>query len=110
MAKRVVIDPRGLEAVLRSTQALGALEQLTGTVADNARAIARAEAFDTGDYHDSIENVVGIEAGRATGRVIADDFKAVWIEDGTGPPAPTPPRAVLRRAAEKAGLRVVRGR
>ncbi len=40
------------------------------------------------------------------GRVHADDFKALWIEFGTGPGGPTQAFATLRLAAEAEGLDV----
>ncbi len=55
----------------------------------------------SGDYANSIHVVTGInEEGKAVARVVADDFKAGWIEKGTGPPGPTPASAPLRRGVE----------
>lgn len=56
----------------------------------------------SGDYADSIHVVTGInDDGKAVVRVLADDFKAGWIEKGTGPPGPTPAHAPLRTAVEQ---------
>lgn len=65
--------------------------------ADAAKRIARAEAFDTGDYHDSIEGVVVTEGNETSARVIAGDWKALLIELGT---TRRPATATLRKAAE----------
>ena len=55
----------------------------------------------SGDYINSIRVVTGInDDGKAVVRVLADDFKAGWIEKGTGPPGPTPAHAPLRKAVE----------
>lgn len=65
-------------------------------VADEARALA---PVDQGDYRAALR--------ADANRVIADDRKALWIEFGTGPPAPTPAYAPLRRAARRRGLQFV---
>ncbi len=54
-------------------------------------------------YIRSIHAVAGIRPdGMAVARVVSDDFKANWIEKGTGPPIPTEPHAPLRTGAEQA--------
>jgi hypothetical protein len=67
--------------------------------AEASRSIAFSEAYDEGDYRDSIEAVE--ENGEV--RVVAKDFKAFWIEFGS---AHNPRKvAPLRRGAQAAGLR-----
>ncbi len=83
------------------------LLSLAGEVADEAKGIARREAYDTGVYHDSIEGAAGLdETARIVGRVNAGDFKAHWIERGytqrNG--VHVPGKNILRRAADAAGL------
>ncbi len=52
-------------------------------------------------YANSIHAVAGInEEGKAVARVVADDFKAGWIEKGTGPPGPTQAHHTLQGAVE----------
>lgn len=70
------------------------------TVADKARGLAPVA---TGDYRDSLEAVVGVDAGKVTARVQANDFKAHWIEFGTFKDAPVAP---IRRAVESTGKRL----
>ena len=54
-------------------------------------------------YIQSIEAVAGIrDDGKAVARVLSTDFKANWIENGTGPPIPTEPHHPLRTGAEQA--------
>lgn len=58
-----------------------------------------------GDYVDGISAIGGVGPDNlATGRVVARDWKSALIEFGT---SDTPTFAVLRRAAEGSGLRLV---
>jgi hypothetical protein len=103
-----------------------ALNQLAGEIALTAKEIAVREAFDTGDYMDSIHGRLATgRTGYVVGHVQADDFKANWIEYGhrtihgagtgrrrirnlTGETnfGMVKGRHVLRRAARRSGLRV----
>lgn len=78
-------------------------EPMLADLAERAAGQARNDAPErTGNYRASIEGITGFdEAGIMVGRVVASDFKAHWIEAGTGPPLPTPPRRVLAGAVEK---------
>lgn len=98
----------GLETRLARWGPMGALARRTaGRVADRAREIARAEAYDTGDYHDSINVQSGVdEQSRQAAVVVADDWKAGFIEFGT---SEQPARAPLRRGADAAGVRLTKG-
>lgn len=53
-------------------------------------------------YRESIEGIAGIgDDGKARGRVLSEDYKAWWIEAGTGQPFPTRAYAPLRRGVEE---------
>ena len=71
-------------------------------LAEQAAAVAKGLApVRLGHYRDSIEGVAGArDDGIVVGRVLSDDFKANWIEKGTGVPLPTKGLHVLRPAAE----------
>jgi len=68
-------------------------------------AAARGEALAPvrlGYYKGAFKALAGKRAdGKVVARVANFDFKAHWIELGTGPPIPTPPMAILRTAAEQ---------
>lgn len=74
-------------------------------VAEDAAEYARSIApVDEGDYKKSIhtedlDDVNGLPARR----VIADDYKAIWIEYGTKEPGPTPEFAVFAKTADHFG-------
>jgi hypothetical protein len=102
---RVELNP-DLEAMLTRTRVLeDPLKEAADDIRDEAKRIARAEAYDEGDYEDGIESEVVISDGIA-GRVKALDFKSGWIEFGT---VKQSPKAPLRRAGETRG-RVKGGR
>ena len=96
-------NPRLGYEVARSLPMAELLADRAAEVAEQARALARREAYQTGDYERSIESDSGIEPSGAVGRVNARDFKAGWIELGT---RRQPARAILRRAVEATGYRV----
>lgn len=104
---RFIPDRTGIAAIGRSEEVREQLEERAREAADRARRIAPALS---GDYANSITAVSGVEGSSALARVIADDWKAVFIEFGTGPVAPTPAFAPLRRGAEAAGLQVTEER
>lgn len=81
----------------RSSGGQKALLEAAEAIAENARGLAPVR---TGDYRDSIT----VEQDRKGTRVVAADFKAGWIEFGTGGDTPTPAHAPLRKGAEQAGL------
>jgi hypothetical protein len=72
-----------------------------------ARELAVRDAFDQGDYFGSIHGEVRPVRGQNVGLVMADDFKANWIERGWTTRAGTTVKGkrILRRAARRAGLR-----
>jgi len=100
MALRFKANPAAGPELARTAEMMAFLLKTAQSVAGTAQAIAPRR---TGAYASSI--TADAEPGRA--RVNANDFKAVWIEFGTGQPAPTPAFHVLSRAAESMGLRVV---
>jgi hypothetical protein len=110
-AVRVELN-RHLERDLERSGALTpALEDLADAVEAEAKALARPEAYESGDYERSIGAEVGPdEHGDQVVRLRAEDWKAHWVEwgytqrDGVFIPG----KAILRRAAEQAGLRVAR--
>jgi len=91
-----------------------------------AKEVAVKEAFETGAYFSSIHFEIATgKRGEQIGRVVADDFKAGWIERGhrtvrgqgtgrkrlrnlQGTPSTgfVKGRNILRRGARRAGLRV----
>lgn len=77
-------------------------DEMLQDLADRTAARARQDApRRSGNYRDSIKGIVGPdETGVHVGRVLATDFKAHWIEAGTGQPLPTPAFHTLARAAE----------
>ena len=99
MARRIFLPDRGLADELESDP--GVAENLI-SLGEQAVGIAQGIAPRlSGDYANSIRVVTGInDEGKAVVRVLADDFKAGWIEKGTGPPGPTPASAPLRRGVE----------
>lgn len=106
MANKFVIDNRGVKQLASTVAMRKALYGRAKTAAEVARYLAAAEAIDTGAYANSIDGTAGIEDGEALGRLFARDFKANWIEFGTGEPYPTAAHAILRRALEAIGARV----
>ena len=57
------------------------LRRLTADAALGAREIAVRVAYDQGDYYQSIHGDLGDNRrGLRVGRVVADDYKAHWIE------------------------------
>lgn len=103
------IDPKA-EAVVLSSPAW-AVKLLEVTEAAAQAAVDAFEAagphpYETGEYVSSIRGYVGFEDGQFVGRVIADDFKAWWLEVGT---SDTPAFAPLQRGADSIGLKVEAG-
>lgn len=101
-----VPDPHAEESITSSIGWATYLIEVT-----NAAAQAAVDAFEgqgphpyeTGQYVGSIRPYVGLENGAYIGRVIADDFKAWWLEVGT---SDTPAFAPLRLGADAVGLKV----
>lgn len=61
----------------------GELKRLADLAALGAREVAVRVAFDQGDYFGSIRGQLATNRrGLPVGRVVADDFKANWIEYG----------------------------
>lgn len=110
-----VPNPNFRSEVMSSVRLAEVLTAAALAVAGSARVLA---PVDEGDYRASIEGGLApadtgaAQAARAhvVGRVASSDYKANWIEYGTGNPEPTPPFAPLRRGAESAGFIVVGGR
>lgn len=73
-----------------------------------ARELAVAEAYESGDFFNSISGrIYTTPKGQHVGLVAADDFKANWVERGftTRSGTRVKGRNILRRAARRAGLR-----
>lgn len=102
-------NPGAAKQIAQSPAVTQGLQRAAERIADEARRIARAEAYDTGAYHDSITAETVATAGgqqvqvRTGGR---DTFYARYIEFGT---SREPAKSVLRRAAAVQG-RVVNRR
>lgn len=89
---------------LRQPEARRAVEQAAELAAGLARRLAPVLS---GAYRDSIHAEVDIRSGKPVGMVIADDFKANWIERGArSPTATTPARHPLQRGVEGTGVKV----
>lgn len=104
---RLVYRRQVEEEIVRSQPISDHVQDIARGIALDAKSLARVEAYASGDYYRSIEAGAGVRDGRAVGRVSAGDFKAGWIEFGT---RRQPPKAILRRAAEAAGVSFMRNR
>lgn len=94
-----VPDPDFDDDVVRSEELIPGMMDAAVKAAEAAKDAAPVRLE---HYKKSIRGVAGHrQDGIVVGRVLSDDFKAVWIENGTGPPAPTPAYAPLRRGAEQ---------
>lgn len=84
----------------RSTEMMRFVKNLADEAATYAKQVAPVA---TGAYRDSIHGEAKVLGGKATGLVIADDFKALWIEFGTEKdfPAYAPLRKGVERVASK---------
>ena len=93
-----------LEAELaRSPQMMAVLAAAASRGADEAKQIARREAYDTGAYHDGIRAGSGMQDGRPQARIIGSVFYSHFVERGG---LHTPPKHILSRGAQAAGLRI----
>lgn len=81
----------------------GVLALLAGLAEAGAHGARQVAPFETGEYRDSIQPVVGVDAAGPFGRVLSDDWKAHMIELGS---KNNPPFAPLRRGVESTGLRI----
>lgn len=106
-AARLAYRKQVEEEIIRSQPLSDHVQEVTRGIALDAKSLARTEAYLSGDYYRSIDSGAAVRDGRPIGRVAAGDFKAGWIEFGT---RRQPPKAILRRAAEAAGVSFVRGR
>lgn len=87
------------------------LEAYIGEVASLAAESAKIEfeaagphRFGTGDYVDSLKGYAEMTGRGVVGYVLSDDFKAVWLEYGTGGDTPTPAFSSLQRGCNAIGL------
>jgi hypothetical protein len=99
-------DYRGAAAereLVRDRELGATLLTVATAAADAARSFAPAR---TGHYRDSLHAELDLTMEGYAAFVVSDDFKAVWIEFGTGEPKPTPAFQPMRRGAESAGLRL----
>lgn len=104
---RFVPNPFAPKQISRSSGVKSELAERAEDIASNARSIAPVRS---GDYAASIrtqETTIGEDVAVL---VLSDDWKAAFIEFGTGPVAPTLAYAPLRRGAEMAGFKVEGGR
>jgi hypothetical protein len=99
-----------LGAELRRTAVYDAeLRRLTSLGALGAKELAVRQAFATGAYFSSIHGELGRNRkGLRVGLVVADDYKAHWVERGwvTRSGTVVKGKNILRRAGRRAGLRV----
>ncbi len=101
---RVVIRP-DLSRVIRHHPTLlrDDLHDAAQRIVGEAKAIASAEAYETGDYLNGLEARVELDGDGIRGQAVATDEASVFIEFGT---QHMPPEAPLRRAAERTGFRL----
>lgn len=103
MAKsRYIENPGIMDDISRLPKVVSAIK----SKAEAAKTIAQAIApVNTGDYKRGIEMDVAVnDRGYTMGRVIASDWKSLWIEFGTSKGFPA--HAVLRRAVRAVGGKV----
>lgn len=101
MADRFAFDVRCIPQLANHPDLGAELARLSSGVAEEVK---RVSPFDEGDYVNSIGSTVLQDEGVLKGIVFSDDFKALFIEFGTGDPGPTPAFAPLRK-----GLDMLRG-
>lgn len=106
---KFIPNPVGILKLRTQVQMQSALKDVATIIADAAKELAHADAFDTGDYMNSIRPAAGIDKDEngipsAVARVNAWDWKAGWIEFGNI--NIQPPRRILERAAEACGYEV----
>jgi hypothetical protein len=85
------------------------LRRLTADAALGAKELAVKQAFDSGDYFSSIHGELGNNRkGLRVGLVVADDYKAHWVERGwiTRSGTIVKGKKILARGGRRAGLRV----
>jgi hypothetical protein len=108
----VVLDPRLEERLVGSTDFDTELAALADAAATFSAGLARRVAWDHGDYGRSIHGSLDYDdQGRRVGRLIADDWKANWVERGFrhfahGRPTGgrVPAKHVLERGWRRTGL------
>lgn len=97
-----IVNKATIEALAIDPEVVEECYIVAQEIAKAAQIIARAEAFDTGAYHDSIKAYAFTDTGRV--QVRANDPKSNWIEHGTmnhqGDSSGYPARHVLVRACE----------
>ena len=99
MLTRFVPNPTFAAKLLRSPQMEGPMLEIAQRVQAEAVRIAPTR-LDV--YRRSLRALSGRRGdGVVVGRVLSDDFKAMWIEFGTSMPGPTEEFAPLRRALER---------
>ena len=86
-----------LAGAMRVTMA-EVIHETTENIAKKADATVKANSFRTGNLYGSVRTAYSDDGLQAIAG--ADDFKAIWIEYGTGEPAPTRAEPFLTPAAE----------
>lgn len=95
------------DEAMRQPEARRAVEGAADAGAAAARQFAPVAS---GAYRDSIHGELDIRTGKPVGVVVADDFKANWIERGARSPTyTTPARHPLQRGVEATGVKVMPG-
>lgn len=106
---RFSVDRKGIAILKREPQMHAFIGRVSAQVGATAHAMSPHRS---GHYDASIDTFSMAVRSVATGRVVARDFKAWWIEYGAGPSPvrggrPFAPRAPLRKAVVAHGLRYV---
>ena len=103
VSARFQVNPALGAQLASSAQVMAILAAAAQRGAEEAKQIALREAYDTGAYHDGIVGGAGMEGGRAQGRITSTDWKGHFVERGG---LHTPPKNILSRGAQAAGLRI----
>jgi hypothetical protein len=103
------LNYRETGSFLRSRQLDAVARQAAQDVAEEARAIVAAEAYDTGALYDSITIEPSPTRDRAGWAVVADDTAAAPTEFGNERVPGAEVEHFLARAAQQAGFDIVGG-
>jgi len=107
VADRFRPNPGFVDQLERSAKFAAFLKGLAEVGARKAQSLAKAEAYDSGDYAKGIKGEVGFSPTGLVGRINAHDFKSGILEvhgtqGGRG-------RGILRRSAETLSTRFTEG-
>jgi hypothetical protein len=91
--------------IARGDEVKDGLKVATDALARSGYQIASSVAWETGDYAKSIHGELELTPAGWVGALVASDWKAHFVEWGTGAPFFMPAKHVLQRAVFATGLR-----